>query len=328
MNVIVANQQREVLSGLDIDIIKNVTGEYDADELVSMFRNFFFGRMILDVTAIKEYQNIANLQKIATNLDAEKIILLLPNIPEMSSSSYLSKIISMGYYNFTTNLDGVKYLLDHPNSYKDVAHIQQLNEMPDTPMDRVSSSVGDSYVLGIKNVTEQAGSTTLIYMLKKELEHTFSMQVTAMEIGKNDFGYFNEKNMISVTKDNFAVELLKHKESDVILVDLNDSNIDETCHSVLYLVEPTTIKLNKLLRRSRMALEKLKGKKIVLNKSLLTNSDVMDFEYEAHVKVFFNMPPVNERNRNNVFHGLLAKLGIIDKGSGGKEEKSGFFKFF
>lgn len=65
-------------------------------------------------------------QKLSISLPADKIILLLPTTSETTSSLYLSRIISMGIYNFTTNLDGVKYLLDNPNSYKDVAHIQQM----------------------------------------------------------------------------------------------------------------------------------------------------------------------------------------------------------
>ena len=32
----------------------------------------------------------------------------------------------MGIYNFTRNKEGILYLLDHPNSYRDVAHIHQL----------------------------------------------------------------------------------------------------------------------------------------------------------------------------------------------------------
>ena len=36
MNVIIANQQRDILAGLDIDIIKSINGEFDADEMVYM----------------------------------------------------------------------------------------------------------------------------------------------------------------------------------------------------------------------------------------------------------------------------------------------------
>ena len=43
-------------------------------------------------------------------LDMDKIILLLDDSVEGTSGDYLSKLISMGIYNFTTNLNGVKYL--------------------------------------------------------------------------------------------------------------------------------------------------------------------------------------------------------------------------
>lgn len=310
MNVIIANEARDMLTNLDIDIIKSVEGIHTADEIVSMFKNFFYARMILDVTAIKDYDDITNIQKISIGLDAEKIILVLPNNEVSTSSSYLSKIISMGIYNFTTNLDGIKYFLEHPNTYKDVAHIQQLNDLSSTINDKV---VGGSKIIGIKNVTDHAGSTTLIYMLKKELEQTYGMSVLAIEVNRHDFSYFNDKNMVSVSDENFMTEIVRHKDASVILVDLNDSDNDGVCGDILYLIEPTSIKLNKLMRRNRRIFEELKGRKIILNKSLLSNRDVMDFEYEGRTKVFYNIPPLNERERNSVLSDFLAKIGLLHK---------------
>ena len=37
MNVIVSNEQRNVLSGLDIDVIKSITGEFTVDEIIDSF---------------------------------------------------------------------------------------------------------------------------------------------------------------------------------------------------------------------------------------------------------------------------------------------------
>ena len=79
MNVIIANETRDMLSQLNIDVIKSVTGVHSADEIVEMFRNFFFARMILDITAIENYNDITNIQKISIGLDSDKIILVLPN---------------------------------------------------------------------------------------------------------------------------------------------------------------------------------------------------------------------------------------------------------
>ena len=70
----------------------------------------------------------------------------------------------MGIYNFTKNKEGIMYLLNHPNTYRDVAHIHQLDQLTTTVDSKhVNSSVK---VLGIKNLTDDAGSTSLIYMLR------------------------------------------------------------------------------------------------------------------------------------------------------------------
>ena len=318
MNVIIANEAKSMLSTLDIDVIKSVDGVHTADEIVEMFKNFFYARMILDITAIKDYEDITNIQKISIGLDADKIILLLPNNEFSTSSGYLSKIISMGIYNFTTTVDGVKYFLDHPNTYKDVAHIQQLNDLSSTINEKV---VAGSRIIGIKNVTDHAGSTTLIYMLKKELEQTYGMSVVAIEVNRHDFLYFNSPNMISVDDEHLMTEVVKHNDVAIILIDLNDSSNEGACNDVLYLIEPSSIRLNKLMRRDRRIFEELKGKKIVLNMSLLSNSDIMDFEYEGKTKVFYNIPPLNDRVKNPVLSDFLSKIGLINKtkeNSGGK----------
>ena len=51
MNVIISNERQAELANLDIEVIKSLNGVFDADELVQTFSNFFFGRMILDLTA-------------------------------------------------------------------------------------------------------------------------------------------------------------------------------------------------------------------------------------------------------------------------------------
>ena len=325
MNVIVSNVQRNVLSGLDIDVIKSISGEYDASELVEMFKNFFYNKMVLDVTAIKDYHNIKNFQVIAMGLDVEKIVFFLPEGTDVCTSNFLSKLVSMGIYNFTTNIEGIKYLLEHPNSYKEVAHIQQLNEVSTAITERVENG---SNILGIRNVTEHAGATTFVYILKKELKARFGDSIIAIEINKNDFQYFGDKNMISITADQLDATLIKYSGAAVILIDLNDFPGDSMCGDVLYLLEPSVIKLNKLMRRNNMIFSKLQHKKIVLNKSLLTNKDITDFEFEAKTKVFYNMPPLDDRKKNPVFDDFLMRLGLINKPEEKKESGGKIFGLF
>lgn len=318
MNVIISNERQVELSNLDIEIIKSVNGTFESDELIQMFSNFFFGRMILDLTALKNYQDVRNLQKLSMSLDIEKIIVLLPDTPECLAPRFLSRLISMGIYNFTTNLDGVNYLLTNPNTYRDVAHLHQIDEAPTSV---VTEAVGGgvvvnniistgTFILGIKNVTEHSGATMLTYMLKNELK-SMGKSVLAIEVDKKDFLYFNDKEMLSVDNNNLANELLKHKDVSVILIDLNKDGHDDVCSEVLYLIEPSTIKLNKMMRRDRKIFEKLAGRKVVIAQSILSDNDVREFEYEANIKTFFVLPPLDERSKNSeVLQTLLNKLGI------------------
>ena len=328
MNVIVANKHADMLGTLEVDVIKSINGEFEVDDLVSLFSNFFYQRMILDITAIKNYRDAKNLQKLSISLDMDKIILVLDDSADSASSAYLSKLISMGIYNFTRNKEGIMYLYNHPNTYRDVAHIHQLDELTTSVVEKVVSN--NVRILGVKNITDNAGATTLIYMLKNQLSVNYN--VVCIEIDKRDFAYFNDPNMVSTTSSDLGKTLMKYQDVGIILLDLNDSNNEDACHDILYLIEPSSIKLNKLMRTNRKVFDKLKGKKIVLNKSLLDSKDVLDFEYESKSKVFYNVPPLDERKDNkNILNGLLSKLGFMkQKTSSQTEEKNkifGLFKF-
>jgi len=318
MNVIVSNRQQALLANLSIDIIKTVNGEFTADEIVEQFSNFFFGRMILDLTALKDYKDLRNLQKISISLAVEKIIIVLPiDDPECNTPQFLSKLISMGVYNFTSNIEGINYLLQNPNSYRDVAHLHQIDEpivierQVMVPGENTTTYVQSaSTVLGIKNLTDGAGATTLCNLLKKELK-TRGLSVVAIEVGKRDFMYLNDKELISTTEDDLSSVVLRNRDKQVILVDLNRTE-PTICTDAIYLLEPSFIKLNKLMFRDRKVFERLKGKKIILSKSLLSNSDMAELEYEAKTKFFYNMPVLDDRKNNTeILEDLLIRLGIV-----------------
>lgn len=326
MNVIIANKYKEMLMSLDIEVIKSIEGEFDVDEIINSFTNFYFDRMILDITAVKDYTNLDNLQKLSINFDMNKIILLLDDSEESNSKSYLSRLISMGIYNFTRNADGIKYLLENPNTYRDVAHLQSLDA---TTAYAEESSV--TRIIGIKNLTEGAGATTLTYVLKKHLEKNYS--VCAIEVDKRDFEFFDDKNMFSVLSADLAKELMKKKEYNVILIDLNGFTDPDICNETLYLVEPTRVKLNKLLLKDRSVFEKYKKKKVVLNKSNISDSEVKEFEFETKSNIYFNIPSIDERKTSiREINTLLSKLGFVKQSTGIENEDNknkllGMFKF-
>ena len=317
MNVIVANKQQNELASLDIDIIKSLTGSYNASEIVEMFKSFFYSKMILDVTAINNYEQLESFEILAKGLDPNKIIFLLPEGSKLCTPNFLGRLISFGIYNFTTNLNGVKYLLKKANTLKDVEHIQKMAHVEDSndtgaSVATVSRVDNGTTVIGFKSVTEHAGATTLIYMLRKELTSAYgNNNVIAIEIDKNDFQLFNDKNMVSVKSSDIKNSLSKFSNANIILVDLNTCTDDSFCNDIVYLLEPSTIRLNKLIRRNKVIFSKLANKKVVLNNSMLLNNDVFDFEGEAGIKVFYNLPPLDERKKNAILGDFLTKLGLL-----------------
>ena len=328
MNVIVANTQQSQLSSLDIDIIKSISGVYEAGEIVEMFKSFFYSKMILDVTAIKHYNDLKTYELLISGLDPEKIIFLLQEGSNLCTSNFLSHLIKLGIYNFTTNLNGIKYLLKKPNTIKDVEHIVKMSGIEDstelnTTVATVATKVeSGSTIIGVKNITEHAGATTFIYMLKKELAIVYGQdKVVAIEIDKNDFQLFNDKNMVSCKQNEIGNIISQYNNADIILIDLNGSVDDSFCGEVLCLIEPSTLKLNKAVRRNRNCFSKLVGKKVVLNQSLLLNNDVVDFESEAAIKVFYNLPPLDERKRNAIINDFLTKLGLFNKNTKNNSNK-------
>lgn len=336
MNVIVANRYQSMLESLNIEVIKSISGEFDVDEIINTFKNFFFQRMILDITAIKNYKDIKNLQKLSISLDMDKVILLLDDSPESSSPDYLSKLISMGIYNFTKNLDGIMYLYNNPNSYRDVAQYHQLDNTVLTPATSYTTVkngptgviTNEPRIIGVRNVTRDSGATTLVYMMKQQLERNYS--VVALEVDKHEFVYFGAKNMESVSSENVGNALAKYRNNEVILIDLNRSGQAESlCTDVIYLIEPSVIKLNKLMISDRNALSRLRNKKVILNQSLLTSKDVLDFEYESKLKIFFNMPPLDEREKQiHILNVFLAKLGFERQSDGTMEKKNKLLGIF
>ena len=310
MNVIVSNKYQVLLGTLNIDVIKVVNGEFSVQELVNQFNNFFYNKMIIDITAIKNYSDVLVMRELSMNFDMDKVIILLDDHPKVNTAQYLSQLVSVGIYNFTRNVDAIPFLIDNPNSYKDVANYQNFNndDKFNNNMPIIEEGRIERRVIGIKNVTEHAGATTLIYMLKRHLEKNY--RVKAIEVNSNDFDYFNDKSLESVDFMNATFKISDYTDCEVVLVDLNDAS-ESICTEIIYLIEPGIIKLNKLIRSDRKIFDKLRNKKIVLNKSVLDSSDVKDFERESGSKIFYNIPYLDEKLDNNkLVNEFLLALGF------------------
>lgn len=330
MDTVISNKYSSVLNELDIEVSKKLEGEYTVDEIISQFKNFFFNKMFLDITAIKDYKDLTNLQKLSMSIDMDKVILLLDKDDSISDSEpFLAKLVNMGIYNFTKDQNNLMYLYTNPNIYRDVAYLQKIDtgENNNTTTDS-SHSVSNKRIIGIKNITDSAGATSLIYMLKKVLSSYYS--VMALEVDKRDLTYFKDKDTLTVKDDEINNIINKYNSIDIFLLDLNKSNKDYLCTDVLYLVEPSILKLNKLAIINPKIINDIKGKKVVLNKSLLSESEIADFEVETRIKVYYNIPPLNDKKDNSdILSPLLEKLGYIKKSEETEKKKSifDFLKF-
>ncbi|MFI3307326.1 MAG: hypothetical protein R3Y21_02040 [Mycoplasmatota bacterium] len=329
MNVIISNNQKTLLQSLEVDIIKSLDGEFEVDEIISTFQNFFYQRMILDITSIKDYKNIKNLQKLSIALDMDKLILVLQDDEESANPDYLSKIISMGIYNFTKNLDGIMYLYNNPNTYRDVAHIHQIEQnQGSTEYNTVYTQVNSVQIIGLKSLNEKAGATSLAYMMANALSQHY--KVKGIEVDKKDFVYFRNKNLISTDSSNIGNIIAANSGNDVLLIDINNSPSAEVlCHEILFLLDPSTISLNKYLITKPRDLAERKDKKIMLNKSLLSSKDVLEFEYEAKTKIYYNLPHLDDREVDSfALNTFLARLGFTKMNSSEEQtKKNGFWSF-
>ena len=333
MNVIISNKYQQLLANLDIDVIKSINGEFTAEEITSQFANFFFNKMIIDITAIKGYENINVIQQLSLgSLDMSKVIFLLDDSDAVNDPMYLSQLVSIGIYNFTKSVDNIKYLIDNPNTYKDVAQYHQLgaqsaqgtikpikvNHKDNPPVQEPSKRI-----IGVKNITNHAGATTLTYILKRHLEKLY--KVVAVEVDSHDFAYFNDKDLQSVDSMELPTFITQNAEADVILIDLNNTP-ESVCSDVIYLIEPGLIKLNKLIRRNNKIFDELKGRKIILNRSVLSEKDIQDFEKESGSKVFFNLPALDDKLEYiDIINDFLIALGFSKFD---KSKKPGLFNIF
>lgn len=343
MNVIISNKNKQIMDKLNVEVIKRLDGEYSIEELKEIFQNFFFNKMIIDITAIKNYQEYKVMQQLSMTFDMNKIILLLDTNSNTTTPEYLSRIISMGIYNFTTNIEGLIYLYTNPNSYKDVAQYHSIDSMivEETPepvkpelvpqtenvaqantnpintfVENTKEDPEQTYqpttkkrIIGIKSITPGAGATTLTYLMKKQLEKKYN--VLAVEVEKRDFIYYNDKTLLSLSNGIIGETLNTNNDKDVILVDLNASPTAENfCTEVLNLIEPSIIKINRLLSIKPKILAELKNKTVVLCPSSISDKDVRNFEYEANLKVFYNLKPVDDHSKSEEITKLLIKLGF------------------
>jgi hypothetical protein len=318
---------------MDINAIKTLNGEFTKEDLESELLNLYFSKVIIDITAIKNYADYNYLFNFLNYFDKSKVIILLNDSQLVNSREYLSKLVSEGFYNFTRNAQGINYLIEHPNELKDVekylipntfanplfesnATSEIQNETSNNSNNRGNSKNPNQKVIGIQNLTSHAGSTTLMYMLVKQLKINYKVQ--GIEMNTQDYIYFREPNIIpSTSLEDLKMKIKTYTDKEVIIIDLNAIDGSSVCDEILYLVEPGIVKLNKLMKSNQDLNAIMKKGKIILNRSSIKDEEISNFEYETKLKVFFNLGNFNDRKeRIQIIDNLLVKLGFKKQGKG------------
>ena len=322
MNVIVSNKYRNELRNIGIDISGVLEGEYTSDQIVNAFSNYYYEKIILDVTAIKDYNNISNLltelKKIFSILDPNKSIILFENSPVFNNDVVFSNLVSNKIYNYAFDLPGVIELFNNPRTYGEV-----------NSYDTASVVNNVSRIIGIKNVTENAGTTTLMYMMMNELSKKYT--VKCIEINQDDFKYFQNPNMKSISAETFMNEILLEPYPEVILVDQNNYDNELIIKETIYLLEPSILKFNKAIDKNPNLLTFLQDKKVVYNRAQMPLSKLQEFSQANNLNPFDIIRNVNERDKiNPQIINLLTKLGFDRVNNGNiinddTEKKKSFF---
>ena len=317
MNLVIVNENMRVINNLNIDILKILNGVFDVNMLEKELVNFYFSKVIIDITAIKNYFLESDLFEFLDYFGKDKVILLLNDSEYCDSKEFLTRLINKGYYNFTKNAQGISFLVNKPNTFDDVKkYIREdrftsvLNKQVEEVSTTHSSKNLNQKIIGIKNLSDGAGATTLMQMMVKQLANNYS--VKGIELNNHDSIYFRNENIDYCTNLlDLQTKLKEYYKIDVVIVDLDGFNSKDICDEIIYLLEPGTIRLNKFLMNNKSFAEEYKDKKIVLNRSALKDEEIFNFERETSIRVFYNLGNINDRlERLKSIDGLLLKLGF------------------
>lgn len=316
MNLVIANENMRVINTLTIDIIKVITGVYDVDSIEKELVNFYYNKVIIDITAIKNYFSNYDLLEFLNYFGKDKVILLLNDSEYCNSKEFLTVLINNGYYNFTSNSQGISFLVNKSNTYDDVKkYIQtstftsELNSIVVSPEQIINQK--NIRIIGIQNLSESAGATTLMQQMVKQL--SLQYKAVGIEINNFDSVYYRSNDIIYCNDYEDAKTRIKSINNvEVIIIDLNEfKDKYNICDDIIYLLEPGIIRLSKFIKKMNNNISSLDGLKIVLNRSALKEEEVFYFERETGIKVFYNLNNFDDqKDRLLSVDKLLFKLGF------------------
>lgn len=304
MYIIIKNENSRIINNLTVNVSKTLVGDFTREDLNRELSFINYDKAIVDITSIRNYYDDNYLYSFLQFFRSPSDVILLLNDGFVANSKhFLSKLIEKGYYNFATTDSAVNRLLEKNNTIEDVKNYMEGYDFLKT--DSIVSGIEksdkfetDKFIIGIENGLAHAGATTLMYMLVKEISKL--KNVKGVEMIKNDSAFFNDDRVISCeSKIQFENIVKTLKDIDVYVVDLNGTDVKEICNKIIYIIEPGTTKINKVVKGNRENYEKLKNVDIVLNRSNIKDEELNNLQYETKFKIVGNVPNLNERLDSN-----------------------------
>ena len=316
MNILIKSNSNSILNNLSIDVIKTLVGEFTRDDLEKELSLLTYNYVIIDINSIKNYYDDNYLYSFLEFFPSPNQLIIVLNDEFASNSKiFLNKLINKGYYNFATSDSAITRLIERPNTYEDVKKFLEGNdylkeETIVSGRETKEEFKTDKMIIGIENGVPHSGATTFMYFLVNSFPE--NIKVKGIEMNKYSSSYFKDDKIITCdSKDQLEIVIKTLKDIDIFVIDLNNSNVIDLCKQVLYLVEPGTIKINKLIKGNSDNYQKLIGKNIILNRNTIPEDQLSNFEYETKLKIFGTIPNLNDRIDNQkYFQTIIKKLSI------------------
>ena len=238
----------------------------------------------------------------------------------------MAELVKNGYYNFTKNAQAIGFLISKPNTYEDVKKYvenetftsvltQSNNTLKKDIVNNTNTntnSINNQIIIGIQNLSDNAGATTLMVQMVKQLALNYN--VKGIELNGRDNIYFRNDKILTCIDYLEAKDYIKgrFRNINVIIIDLNNfKDKDSLCTDIIYLLEPGIIRLSKFVKNTPNLDEFLENKKIVLNRSALKDEEINYFEKQTGIKVFYNLINFDDRRERLLsVDKLLIKLGF------------------
>lgn len=341
MYIIIKNENSRIINNLTVNVSKTLVGDFTREDLDRELNLVNYDKAIVDITSIRNYYDDNYLYNFLEFFRSPGDVILLLNDGFVANSKhFLSKLISKGYYNFATTDSAVNRLLERNNTIDDVKQYMEGYDFLKTDsivsgIDKNKKFETDKLIIGIENGVSHSGATTLMYMLVKEIGK--SKKVKGIEMKGNDSLFFRDDRVITCeSRIQFETIVKTLNDVDIYIVDLNGSDVKEICNKVIYLIEPGTTKINKVVKGDRENYERLKNSAVVLNRSNIKDEEIKSLEYETKFKIVGNIPNLNERLDSNMALDKLvdylldnkAKYEELVKDDGTINKKVGLVGFF